>query len=79
MAEVGGKKLATDLRVALPDLRKMADELRIRAAAAATAFIAEAQNVQKAIKSLEDEADEMRKVANEMLGNNPPTEEEKKP
>ena len=72
MAEVGGRKLADDLRVALPDLRKIASDLRLRAGAAATAFAAEARNVEKAIKSIEDEAAEMAKVANEILGNNPP-------
>lgn len=72
MPEVGGKKLAGDLRVTLPDLRKLADELRLRGAAAATAFKTEANNVAKAIKSIEDEAADMAKVANEILGNNPP-------
>jgi len=73
MPEAGGKKLAEDLRIRLPDLRKLADELlRMRAAGAVTAFTVEAGNVAKAIKSLEDEADAMRQVANDMLGNNPP-------
>ena len=72
MPEVGGKKLADDLRIQLPDLRKMADALRLRAAAAATGFMAEAKNVEKGIRSIEDETAEMAKVANEMLGNNPP-------
>ena len=72
MPEVGGKKLADDLRVKLPDMRKVADGLRLRAAAAATGFMTEARNVEKAIKGLEDETAEMAKVANEMLGNNPP-------
>lgn len=72
MPEVGGKKLATDLRVQLPDLRKVADALRLRAAAAATAFMAEAKNVERAVKSIEDEAAEMAKVANDILGNAPP-------
>ena len=72
MPDVGGKKLADDLRIKLPDLRKIADDLRLRGAAAASAFVAEARNVEKAIKSIEDEAAEMAKVANEILGNNPP-------
>jgi hypothetical protein len=74
MPEVGGKKLADDLKVKLPDLRKLAGDLRLRAAAAVTAFTVEAKNVEKAIGSIEAETSEMQKIANEILGNNPPTE-----
>ena len=69
MAELGGKALAADLRTRLPDLRKKADELRLRAAAAVTGFTTEANNVEQAVKSIEDETAEMRKIANEILGN----------
>lgn len=72
MSEVGGKGLATDLRMALPDLRKVASALRERAKTAVTEFTAEAHNIEQAIKSIEDETAEMRQIANEMLGNNPP-------
>ncbi len=72
MPEVGGKQLATDLRMALPDLRKVAGALRERAKVAVTQFSEEARNVEHAIKSIEDETAEMRQIANEMLGNNPP-------
>jgi predicted nucleic acid-binding Zn-ribbon protein len=73
--EVGGKRLAEDLKVRLPDLRKVADDLRLRAAAAVTQFTAEAKNVEAAIKSIEDEAAAMASVANEILGNVPPAHE----
>ena len=78
MPDIGGKKLAEDLRIRLPDLRKMADELRMCAAGAVTAFTTEANNVRRAITSIEDEAAEMAKVANEMLGNAPPENEQEK-
>ena len=71
---VGGRKLADDLRIALPDLRNAAQALRLRAAAATTAFVTESKNVEKAIRIIEDEAAEMAAVANELLGNNPPDE-----
>jgi hypothetical protein len=74
MPDVGGKKLAEDLRIKLPDLRKIADGLRLRAAAAVTSFATEAKNVETAIRSIEDEAAEMAKVANEILGNVAPGE-----
>jgi hypothetical protein len=74
MPEVGGKKLADDLKIKLPDLRKLAGDLRLRAAAAVTAFATEAKNVERAIGSIESETAEMQKIANEILGNNPPEE-----
>lgn len=72
MAEVGGKGLAANLRMKLPELRKRADEARLRVAGAVDGFLAEVDNVEKAAKSLEDEAADMRNATSEILGNNPP-------
>ena len=69
MAELGGKTLAADLKTRLPDLRKKAEALRLRAAAAVTGFTTEANNVEQAVKSIEDETAEMAQIANEILGN----------
>ena len=78
MADIGGKKVADDLKVKLPDLRKLAGDLRLRAAAAVTGFTTEAKNVEKAIGAIESETAEMQKIANEILGNNPPGDAEPK-
>lgn len=72
MPEAGGKGLAEDLRIKMPELRKMVDGLKLRAAMATTAFIEEGKNLDRAIKTIEDDAAEMAKVANEILGNVPP-------
>ena len=79
MPEVGGKRLASDLKVGLPDLRKIASSLRDRSTTAVARFQQEAENVGKALKMIEDEADAMRDVANEILGNNPPEDSQPDP
>lgn len=72
MPETGGKGLAEDLRIKMPELRKVVDGLKLRAATAVTAFIEEGKNLDRAIKTIEDDAAEMAKVSNEILGNVPP-------
>lgn len=75
MPETGGKKVAADLRTALPDLRKLTDALQLQVGAAITRYTAEAANLRKAVAKIEDDADHMAQAANEILGNNPPEDE----
>lgn len=69
MPEVGGKSIASDFKIGLAGIRKMAAELKLEVAGAVTEFTTEAANVKEAASRLRGEAREMRAVAAEILGN----------
>lgn len=69
MPEVGGKSIASEFRIGLLGIKKMAAELKLEVAGAVTEFITEAANIKEAASRMRGEAREMRAVAAEILGN----------
>lgn len=76
MPEIGGKKLAGELGAMLQDVRRLVDEVRLDVAGAATELASEIRGGKDVAKALRAEAAEVRKAFSEVLGNQPPADDE---
>jgi hypothetical protein len=69
MPQIGGKALASEVKIGLTGLKKQLDELKLDAAAALTEFSTEIKNGEEGVKRLREETAAVKAAFAEILGN----------
>jgi hypothetical protein len=69
MPEIGGTKLAAELKTGLAGLKKGIDELKLDLAGALSEFSSEMNNGREVAKRIRKEAADVRSAVSELLGN----------